>query len=363
MKLYINYGQRVTVLPAGVFPDHMPPDAAYLYVLIALCGDPSLLSDKETAVLHLAKECRLPSDTVRGAIAYWEGCGILSSDGEKDGTGEGAEASAALPDVTPQTVVPTEAPAMAVPGAVKRPRAALPAYTQAQLADVIDASPDLPHTLSACEEQAGKLFSEHEREQVVALYDAYGLDSAYLITLFAYCKNTLHKTAVSYVVRTALGLYDDGIRTVTELDAMIREKERLQDVTYKLRRLFGIGDRALTKNEKQYIENWVNVWQMPMEVIEAAYEITIKNIEKPSMVYVNKILDRWQAGGIRTLASVQAAQEAYAQKRLSEGASVPSGASSGVPSGVTSGKKGASGGEHSFDLDEFLALAMKRSFD
>ncbi len=349
MKLNLVYGTGVIVLPGSVFPAHMPPDASYLHVLIAICANPALLSDTDALYTAVSEQCRLPAALVKNAAAYWMDCGVLA---EAD-----IQNAVAAPTVTAPTAAPTEtdaATAAASGGtdntAEKKPvRASLPTYPTEEYSRILSETDGLRDTLDECARIAGKLFSEHEMRQLVALYDSYALDCEYLLLLFMYCKNTLGKTAVSYVVRTGLGLYDDGIRSVEALEAHIAARERCREAEYQIRRLLGLGERALTAKEKEYIEAWTGTYSMPMEVITRAYEITVKNIDKPRMSYINKILAGWYENGIRSIEAVNAAEMEFEKKKTSGNQTKNASAPSQQPA--------------SYDLDTFVALAMNRSFE
>lgn len=374
MKLNLQYGNGVIALPAAVFPDNMPPDAAYLYVLLAVCKNPALLADTDTLFPQVAAQCRLPEKLVKNAVAYWLDAGIFSAC---------AEAAAEAVSAPEETAFPTEAAADSdaesnadaecnscvecnSPAEIQKPpRSVLPQYPAEELARIIRETEGLRPTLDECARIAGKIFSEHECAQLAALYDAYGMDGAYLMTVFMYCR-TMGKTSVSYVVKTALGLYDDGIRTVEELEAHIAARERSRDNEYKIRKLFGLGERALTAKEKEYIETWLTTWNMPLDVITRAYEITIANIEKPRMSYINKILSGWYENGIRTIEAVDAAEAAYREKHAQISAQVQGSAQAQVQTGEnrSADKNEKDAGQNaSYDINEFLELAMKRSFD
>lgn len=334
MKLNLMYGTGVIVLPAAVYPSNMPPDASYLHVLLAICAEPGVLSDAERAVSELEARCHLPAALIKNAISYWMDCGVLtiaSEDREMCVSTQTAESSDA--------VVPE-------PVRKKTPRPALPAYSAMECARILQETDGLRAAIDECARIAGKLFSEHEIGQLAALCDSYGLGGEYLMTLFMYCRSHLGKTAVSYVVRTALGLYDDGVCTLEALEAHISARERTRDNEYKIRRLLGLGERALTAREKEYIEAWTQ-WSMPMEVVERAYEITVQNIGAPRMSYINKILSGWNENGIRTLAAVAAAEAEFVQKKTSARA----------PKRVAGEEQPAS-----YDLDAFLDAAIERSF-
>ncbi len=352
MKLQLQYGHGVIALPRAVLTDYQPPDASYLYVLLAICAEPARLCETELLIPAVAKECRLPENIVRNAVAFWLEAGIL----EKEDT------DTAQPDEVRKQPSAEESPRteMAEAAPTPQPRPALPEYPLPEAARIIAETDGLRATLDECQRIAGKLFSEHETARLAALYDTYALDSAYLLTVFMYCKTHYNKTTVSYVVKTALELHDDGIRTPEALDAYIAQRERTKGMEYKIRSLFGIGERALTKAEKEYLENWVSKWDMPYDVITRAYEITIKNIEKPRMSYVNKILAGWYENGIRTVEAVDAAEAAYA---ASTAAAKAGGGTAADLSDKAGAKAAGTKSDASYDLDTFLELAMKRSFE
>ena len=354
MKLNLVYGTGVIVLPGAVTAGNMPPDASYLYVLIAICANPAWLADADAMYAAAAEACRLPVALVQNAVAYWKDRGILADAAEDVSLAAAptaaqtvTEANTVQPEVVaasagtePRTDAPTE----------KKPlRSALPTYPMEEYSRIMMTSDGLRQAIDECARIAGKLFSEHEERQLVALYDAYAMDCEYLMLLFMYCKNTLGKTSVSYVVRTGLGLYDDGVRTAEALEAHIAARERSRENEYKIRRLLGLGERALTAKEKEYIEAWTTTYAMPMDVITRAYEITVKNIETPRMSYINKILSGWNENGIRTLEAVDAAEAEFEKKK----------ASGGKPSAPAA----QTATQASYDIDTFLALAMNRSYE
>ena len=352
MKLNLSYGTGVLVLPVSVL-SHMPPDSAYLHVLLILAAVPALRDNAEDALEALAGTAGLPLDTVKNALSYWAAQGILVPAEEETAelpprirpvSGERSAALVQAQETAAAVEVPETAP-------VKQ-QSVLPVYTQAQTAELISSDPGLRSTIDACQQAVGKIFTERESEQIAALYDSYGLDGEYLLMLFALCRRR-GKTSVSYAVRTALGMYDDGVRTAEELNAKIEQLDRLSDAEYRIRNMFGIGERAFTAAEKEFIRTWTETWHMPMEVIRCAYEITINNIEKPRMSYVNKVLSRWNELGIRTEEAVREAEAQYAaSKAQAEGQNAAKPA-----------KKSADDNAFStFDTDEFLALAMKRTF-
>ena len=114
--------------------------------------------------------------------------------------------------------------------------------------------------------------------------------------------------------------------------------DRVSQVEYALRDLFGIGKRALIKKEKDAFFRWVSEWEMPLDVITRAYEITVSSTGEPSVPYTNAILEKWHVQGLTTLEAVEAAE---AERAASAG-------------------KNTMG---NFDTDDFFEAALKRSYD
>lgn len=155
------------------------------------------------------------------------------------------------------------------------------------------------------------------------------------------------KLSVSYVEKAAYSLYNQGIRTYAQLQEYIKTTEEKNTLSYRLRRLFGTGDRAFTKKEKNFFEKWSGEWNMPFEMIEYSFEITVNNTGKPSLDYMSKIISDWHAEGIMTVEAAEkkaeARKEAVRYKSITKN-SAPE-------------EKGSS-----FDTDEFFEKALKRSY-
>ena len=113
--------------------------------------------------------------------------------------------------------------------------------------------------------------------------------------------------------------------------------DRANSAEFALRDLFGIGKRALIKREREAFFRWISEWEMPLDVIERAYEITVGSTKEPSVPYTNAILEKWHAKGLKTLADVEAEEAAKSPAA-----------------------KPAMG---NFDTDDFFEAALSRSYD
>ena len=139
-----------------------------------------------------------------------------------------------------------------------------------------------------------------------------------------------------YFEKTALNLFDRGIDSTAKLEKYFIDESRRGELEFVVRRLYGMGDRALTATEKEYLRVWTSDWDVGAELVEAGYEEMMKNINFPKMSYENKILKNWHDAGVKTVADAKG---------------------KGLIGAAKQGKKTA---EPSFDLGEFFELAVQR---
>ena len=100
-----------------------------------------------------------------------------------------------------------------------------------------------------------------------------------------------------------------------------------------MRRLIGVGERALTTAESAAFERWISEWKTDFSLITLAYEKTVDNTGKYSVRYMDSILKNWHEKGYSTVEEVAAEQTAQ-------------------------GKNG-----QSFASDDFIEAALARGFD
>lgn len=225
---------------------------------------------------------------------------------------------------------------------VKRPKALagasqLPRYTSEEIADFIEKN-KISDLLSACQQYMGKMFNMAEVETVIGMLDYLKLEPEYIMLLFAHCEK-MNKKSLRYVEKLAIGLFDDGILGYDELDSHLSAIEAAAQMDKPLRKLFGIGKRALVKKEKEAFECWVGKWQLPMGMIERAYEITVENTGNASIPYCNAVLERWHASGYTTIEEIESAMAQYRHD-----------------------KDGAKDKKGSFETDDFFEASLRRSF-
>lgn len=214
-------------------------------------------------------------------------------------------------------------------------------YTTTELVALLQSRNNLASFIDEAQQVFGKTFSQKDMEIVIGLVDQYGFEEEAMLELLAYVRR-LDKKGIKYVEKVAIGFYDDGITTASDVSEKIALIERSKEDVYRIKQIFGFGARALTKAEQAVFEKWTMTYGYGIDVIKLAYDIMIDAIQRPVPKYADKIIEKWHCEGLRTFAEV----EAY-EKNKKDGGS--------------QGAENKGDTQKSYDLDDFFEAAIQRS--
>lgn len=302
MDFEFLFGRSVLNLPGTCVSFLSSASAEQLRVLIALASEQGKTPEGLCAAASVSEE------HLAEAILFWQKAGIISVSSE-------------------------------LPHSVKPSYEEVPAYTGEDM-ERISASGEIRELIDVCSAIFEKTFTPAEAEILYYLFDGLRLDFEYIVKLCKYCHD-IGKPSVRYLKKTAISLYDGGVATVGALDAFIEKEERKSDMEYRIRLLYGFGERALTPKEKEYISLWVIDWNLPYEIIEMGYYQMMSAIPQPRISYENTILRSWVQAGCRTKEDVEnyipQSKQKHEKKKQEEAVK-----------------------DVGFDLDEFFAAATLR---
>lgn len=209
-----------------------------------------------------------------------------------------------------------------------------PAYTSDEIGALVGQNPELQFLLSQAPQELGRLLTQHDCAVLVYLFSDLGMPADVVLMLIEYCVS-IGKRNTGYIQATGAAWADAGILTHELAESRIRELEARRSYEGQVRSIMGISGRNLTPTEVSYINRWQKEFGTPAELIALGYEICVNNIGKISFAYINKILEAWHQKGVRT------AEQAKNENRRT-------------------GKKSGADGSHSYDMDEYVRLSMKR---
>lgn len=323
-KLTIQY--RNGMLPANLSELLANADETDLRVLVAA----QMLADESGVVEtgELASALALSEGEVSASVKFWRGAGVLAATSSKKKTTATVEKT---PEKTPEKV-PTAHRA----GALEQ-SGTLPSYTTGELADLIEQRRVSAEFIDEAQRVMGKVFRTYDTGVLVGIVDRLGFEEAAVLAMLAYVVQKGKKT-LRYAEQMAISFYDEGITDTADVLARLGRMERSGEVIGKIRVLYGAAGRELTTSEKKLFTSWCEKLAYDIDVIRLAYDITVDSIQKPVPKYTNSILEAWHAQGLRTADEVRTYLDA--EKKKKDGAS-----------------------EKSYDIDEFIEAALKRSYE
>ena len=306
MKLEIKYTGSILNLPSRVADLAPTVSKEDLQVIISLFAYMEYFSNFENAIPMIAEKLTISCEDVKSSLQFWAKAGVLSIDGLNEF----------------ESKMITESSSGGVPS-----------YTGNQIQAYIEKNKKMGELFEECQNVLGKVFNKHDFDNVIHLKEYYKFSSAYILLLLAHCVD-IGKTNWAYIRKLSNEFYDNGITTYKKLDQHFADRKNEQSLEYKIRKLFGIGEREFIKTEKAVFEKWIKSG-IDFELITLAYEITVEKTQKASPRYADKIIDNWLSNGIKTAEEANKAQEQYKNKQKAE----------------------------TFDADDFFEAALKRSYD
>ena len=334
MKISFKYGDSVICLPSKPISERLSEATREeLCVLLALAANPD--ADMES----ICSSLNISNDEFTKAVSFWRGSGAITvslSNGEKlpslkkrndkDKKELSSEKSHAcnLTEIRRRDKKP-----------LPPQSGSIPPYSTEQIADFLEDDASLRAYIENCQQIMGKIFNTGEASSLIGIVQYLGVDTEYVALLCAFAVSH-GKKSVRYVEKMAIGLYDEGITGYGELEEHLKLLNRTEEIKPEIRKMFGIGERALTSKEKKYMESWCGEFGFDIPLIRKAYEITVTNTGKAAMPYANTILESWHNSGFRTAEEIDAAAAEYKKKKDSS--------------------------DGSFDTNDFFEAALKRSY-
>jgi DnaD/phage-associated family protein len=259
--------ENLIILPRDVLPHIKNASAEELKTLLYFFAEP------DSSVADAARELGLTVSQTETAIAFWRGASVFAeSEGKKK-------------KVASDTSVYRN-------------------YDSQTLTDALINQADFSMLNEfVCERLSKPVLTKNDLSTLFYLYDYARIPAPVLCGIVEDCCAN-GKANMQYIFKTALSLYEQGIDTYEKLEAYLTRKAEINSNVGKLRKLFGMGDRALTSKEKKTFDQWFGEWAFKFDVVELAYEKTVDATGKVSISYMNTILRRWYDSGFATVEDI-----------------------------------------------------------
>ena len=274
MAGYIFNSNQIPMLhvPKSIVTRFLPiATGSQIKVILCLIG----FEDMALTVEDIAKQCNLAADDVVDALEFWIKNEVLVRHGST----------------------------LTLAGVATEQPMTLPRYNPDSILERKTSDDGFSYLLDEVQRILGKTLNHNDASVVFAMYDHLGFSTDLVLHIVNYCYS-IGKTNFRYIERIALDWYDRGVDTFEKAEALIRllEKKKLAETAVSV--YFGLEGRALSKKEKEYIENWTQTLGMSLEMIKQAYEVCIDSKTKLSFAYINGILTDWFKKGYKQIGDI-----------------------------------------------------------
>lgn len=287
---------NLILLPKEVLTHSKNASAEELKLLLYLFANP------ESDIASAARELEITVASAESAFAFWRGAGVFC-EGEKRKKNVASDTSAYRN------------------------------YDSATIANAITANEEFSMICRVASDKLEKMLTKNDHSSLFYLYDFVRIPAAMICGIIEDCCQ-YDKKSLQYIYKKAIALYEDGIDTYEKFENYLAKREIVNSKIGKLRKMCGMGDRALTTKETKTFDLWFSDWNLPFDMIQFAFEKTVDNTGKVSITYMNSILKRWHESGFTSAEDVQKGE-----------------------AGRTAGT------ESSFAGDEFIEAALNRGFN
>jgi len=186
---------------------------------------------------------------------------------------------------------------------------------------------------------------------LVMLHDNHGLPGDVIYMLLDYCK-TLGKTNNAYIEAVGRDWGQLEVDSIEKASAQIELLKANNTLWKELCRRAGTQPSNPTATQREQFKRWTSVFDFGIEMIHLAYEEMAEHTGKPgfgkaNIAYMNKILEHWQAAGVKTPEQAAAAKAQFQKKQQ--------------PKRKAAQKNNAVAGgfDKSYDLDAFVRSTME----
>ncbi len=263
----------------------------YIYALSNFRKNGKVLSTAE-----ISKKLRISSETVDAAIEFWITAEVIWEDG--DGY------SFSQPDAEK---------GFREKASVVSNLRVRPSYDAAEIDATAAVNEKIDYLFRQAEVILEKILSPSDCELLYSFVDWLGLPVEVVIMLLQFAASQ-GKTGKRYLETVAIDWADKGINTYESAEEYIKEIEMKLSNEGKIRAILGIYDRALTQTEKKYISLWTFEKNIPIPLVEEAYDRTVSATGKMNWAYMNKILLNWQEEGLTSVEAVRESETLYKLK-------------------------------------------------
>lgn len=187
-----------------------------------------------------------------------------------------------------------------------------PDFTPKEIASTVRGSKKADYLFKHCETLYGRPLKHNEQRTLMIILEDVCLPVEVAMILIDYCFS-VKKATPAYMRAVALDWVDAGIITIDKAMGKAAELKNLESAINRFKKMFEITS-AFSKQQKECIDKWVNVYGFSDEMVNEAYQITLNATGKLAFQYMNKVLEGWHTNGITTAEQLNEQEKKRSEK-------------------------------------------------
>ena len=167
---------------------------------------------------------------------------------------------------------------------------------------------DLKILVGEAQTMLGKTLSNSDIATLLMLKDTCGLRLDVILMLIQYCVS-IDKGNMRTVEKIGISWADAGINSVEAADNRIAQANHSSKCFSIVSSVFGLKNvGSPTKKQLEYTTKWVGEWKFSPEMLREAYERCVDSKGELKFNYIDGILKKWDAQGIKNMEDLKVSE-------------------------------------------------------
>lgn len=169
-------------------------------------------------------------------------------------------------------------------------------------------NPSIRKMFNSLNKIVGRYLDPSEKISLMEIMDKYNMSPDMIICAYEHVKErTGNSKSVKYIEGIIRNWYDSNLYTPQDVKDSFALRSERQMMYRTIFNELGFS-RQPSRSEKQIMDEWIDKFQMDIEVILEACSKS-KNVSNPSISYINGVVKSWNNSNIKNLKDLQEAED------------------------------------------------------
>lgn len=187
-----------------------------------------------------------------------------------------------------------------------------PDFTPKEIAATVRDNEKADYLFKHCEKLFGRPLKHNEQRTLMIILEDAGLPVEVALMLIDYCFS-VNKATPAYMRSVALDWVENEIISIDKAAEKVSELQNLDGAINRFKKMFEVTS-AFSKQQREYIDKWVNIYGFSDEMVNEAYQVTLNSTGKLAFQYMNKVLESWHAKGITAVEQLNEQEKKHSEK-------------------------------------------------